>query len=143
MGEQLICPARNVDILCFFFQDLFVRYKLDCFYDKIRSSISNYEYYASYFFLYCTSQYISQFSWYGVVCCRMTIWDKYCRFISFIKSKCRVLQRLERSETSIYVCLLFEVRLSQMNDLWRTQFLMTEYWRAYKKGVLRPFRIFR
>ena len=143
MGEQLICPARNVDFLCFFFRDLFVRYKLDCFYDKIRSSISNYEYYISYFFSLLHVPIHIPVCWCGVVCWRMTIWDKYCRFISFITSKCRVLQRLERSETSIYVCLLFEVKLSQMNDLWRTQFLMTEYWRAYKKGVLRPFRIFR
>ena len=31
-------------------------------------------------------------------------------------------------------CVLFVAKLSQMNDLWRTQLLMTEYWRAYKNG---------
>ena len=51
--------------------------------------------------------------------------DTYCCFMSFIKSKCRVLQRLERSKTSILVCVLFVVKLSQMNDLCSTHLLMS------------------
>ena len=68
MREQLICPAKNADIFRLF-QDLYVRYKLDCFYNKLRSSISNHGNYISYsfFFIALANTYSSFLVW----CCAL------------------------------------------------------------------------
>ena len=64
--RELICPAKNADIFSFF-QDLYVRYKLDCCYNKI-SSISIHDSYISYLFFFIARA-NTYSSFFGLILC--------------------------------------------------------------------------